>query len=231
MKLRIAWQMSHSTRSSRFLRWSRNVFFVIGILALGYCGYAVLDAKIYQGYQTQRFQRAAKEAKSSSHMGANVIPPATVPSPVQVTSPGAASFGITGRAGSPLGQIEIPKIGLAVMILEGTDNRTLRRAVGHIPETALPGEPGNIAIAGHRDTFFRHLRDLEKNDEITLTTLDNTYRYLVDFSEVVGPNDTEVLNASDIAILTLVTCYPPSYIGPAPKRLIVRAHMIPEPVD
>jgi sortase A len=230
MKVRIARQMSASTHTSRFLRWSRNVFFIIGILALGYCGYAVLDANIYQGYQTQRFQRA-REAKSSSHTDANVIPPAAVPSPMRVTSPSATNFGITGRAGSPLGQIEIPKIGLAVMILEGTDNRTLRRAVGHIPETALPGEPGNIAIAGHRDTFFRHLRDLEKNDEITLTTLDNRYRYRVDFSEVVGPNHTEVLEASDKAILTLVTCYPPSYIGPAPKRLIVRAHMNPEPLD
>jgi sortase A len=114
------------------------------------------------------------------------------------------------------------------MILEGTDNRTLRRGVGHIPYTALPGQRGNVGIAGHRDTFFRGLRNIARNDEITLTTLEGTFRYDVDFSEVVEPNDTEVLDPSSDATLTLVTCYPFSYVGPAPKRLIVRAHMIPE---
>lgn len=208
MRLLIESQSTHPKRAISILRWSRNVLFIVGILALGYYGGVALDAKIYQRFQTQQFQRAAEEAKPLS--------------PLRLTSPGAPRY---VRAGSPLGQIQIRKIGLAVMILEGTDKRTLRRAVGHISATALPGEAGNVAIAGHRDTFFRNLRTLEKNDEITLTTLDNTYRYLVDFSEVVEPNDTEVLEASDNATLTLVTCYPTWYVGPAPKRLIVHAHL------
>ena len=113
------------------------------------------------------------------------------------------------------------------MIMEGTDRRTLRRAVGHIPGTPLPGQPGNVVITGHRDTFFRGLRNIHQDDEITLTTLKGTFRYHVDFTEVVGPQHRGVLDHSDDAILTLVTCYPFYYVGPAPKRFIVRAHRLP----
>ena len=113
------------------------------------------------------------------------------------------------------------------MILEGTDARTLRRAVGHIPGTPLPGQRGNVAITGHRDTFFRPLRNIRKYDEIRLTTLSGSYRYRVDSIKVVEPEDMEVLDNSDDAILTLVTCYPFYFVGPAPKRFIVRAHRIP----
>jgi sortase A len=113
------------------------------------------------------------------------------------------------------------------MISEGTDRRTLRRAVGHIPGTPLPGQQGNVVIAGHRDTFFRALGNIHNDDEITLTTLDGTYRYLVDSTQVVAPEDTQALDDSDDTILTLVTCYPFYFVGPAPKRFIVRAHKIP----
>jgi sortase A len=112
------------------------------------------------------------------------------------------------------------------MILEGTDARTLRRAVGHIPGTAFPGQPGNVAIAGHRDTFFRALRNVRLDDEIILATLDGSYRYRVDSIKVVGPEDTKVLDHSSNDILTLVTCYPFYFVGPAPRRFIVRAQKI-----
>src|SRR5208283_982532 len=138
----------------------------------------------------------------------------------------AQSFGIDGLAGSPLGRIEISSVGLAAMIMEGIDGRTLRHAVGHIPGTALPGQPGNVALAGHRDTFFRGLRNIHKDDEITLTTLHGCYRYRVDWTEVVEPEDTKVLDATPGDSLTLVACYPFYYVGPAPKRFIVRAHRI-----
>jgi sortase A len=104
-----------------------------------------------------------------------------------------------------VGRIEISAIGLDAMIQEGTDARTLRRAVGHIPGTPLPGQQGNVAITAHRDTFFRPLRNIHKDDEITLTTLNGSYRYRVDSIKVVEPKDTEVLDDSDDAILTLVT--------------------------
>ena len=126
-----------------------------------------------------------------------------------------------------MGRIEISTIGLTAMIQEGTDARTLRRAVGHIPGTPLPGQQGNVVITGHRDTFFRPLHNIRKDDEITLTTLNGSYRYRVDSTEVVEPENTEALADSDDAVLTLVTCYPFYFVGPAPKRFIVRAHMIP----
>jgi sortase A len=129
--------------------------------------------------------------------------------------------------GSSLGLIEIRSIGLSAMIAEGDNGRILRRAVGHITGSALPGQQGNVVIAGHRDTFFRPLRNIHMDDEITLTTLNGTYRYRVDSIQVVEPEDTEVLDRSDDAILTLVTCYPFYYVGPAPKRFVVRAHRIP----
>jgi sortase A len=228
MKHHIQLQPGQPAGASSLLSWSRNILFVIGIVALSTYGYSVLDARIFQAYQTQRFQQAVKEAQPSAIVNASVNPPAKVPSPVQMTSRSTAIFTMTGQGDSPLGQIVIPRIGLAVMIVEGTGNRALRRAVGHIPQTALPGKPGNVGIAGHRDTFFRNLTNIQKNDEITLTTLDSSHRYLVDFSEVVGPDQIEVLEPSANAILTLVTCYPTWYIGPAPQRLIVRAHMVPE---
>jgi sortase A len=229
MKVQIKTKPDHPERVLSLLRWSRNILFAIGILAVGYYGYAVTDARIFQGYQRRQFERSVKSAPSDFSMGEahNAQIPTEASLPV-VASSSASGVSAVSHPGNLLGQLEIKKIGLAVMVLEGVDNRSLRRAVGHIPETALPGQPGNVAIAGHRDTFFRELRNITKGDEITLTTLQGPIRYAVDFSEVVGPNDTGVLNPSSDSILTLVTCYPFYYVGPAPKRLIVRAHMIPD---
>ena len=125
-----------------------------------------------------------------------------------------------------MGRIEIARIGLTAVIMEGIDGRTLRRAVGHIRGTPLPGQQGNVAIAGHRDTFFRPLRNVKHDDEITLTTLDGSFHYLVDSTQVVAPEDVQVLDNSGGMILTLVTCYPFYFVGPSPNRFIVRAHRI-----
>ena len=110
------------------------------------------------------------------------------------------------------------------IIVEGTSGRALRRAVGHITGTALPGETGNVVVAGHRDTFFRALRNIREDDEVTLTTPDGAYRYRVDSIAVVEPEDTQVLSDSGESVLTLVTCYPFYFVGPAPQRFVVRAH-------
>ena len=210
MKLRIARHASRSTHTSRFLRWSRDTFLVVGVLALGYSGFVLLDTKLYQAYQTRRFQQQLSSVRPAIASAGDVpdLPVAPIPR-------------------GALGRIEIARISLAAMILEGTDGRTLRRAVGHIPGTPLPGQQGNVAITGHRDTFFRPLRNVQRDDEITLTTLGGTYRYLVDSTQVVAPEDMYVLDDSSDEILTLVTCYPFYFVGPAPKRFIVRAHQIP----
>jgi sortase A len=178
-------------------------------MILGYCGFVLLDAKLYQAHETRQFQQQIKDFKPA------------------IASEGSVhEVSFHPLTGKPLGEIELTRIGVTAMILEGTDDRTLRRAVGHIPGTPLPGQPGNVAIAGHRDTFFRALRDVRQDDEITLMTLEGSYRYRVDSISVVGPEDTQVLNNSGGDILTLVTCYPFYFVGPAPRRFIVRAQRI-----
>jgi len=198
-----------SRRTQTILRWSRNVFLIVGVLILGYCGFVLLDAKVYQVHETRHFQQQIKDFK---------------PAIASEGSVHEVSFHLL--TGKPLGEIELTRIGVTAMILEGTDDRTLRRAVGHIPGTPLPGQPGNVAIAGHRDTFFRALRNVRRDDEITVTTFDGSNRYRVDSTQVVEPEDTQVLNNSGGDILTLVTCYPFYFVGPAPKRFIVRAQKL-----
>ena len=128
--------------------------------------------------------------------------------------------------GAALGRLEIPEVGLSVMVLDGTDEVILDRAVGRIEGTARPGEPGNLGIAGHRDGYFRGLRHLAEGDEITLTTLDGVARYRVERTLVVSPERVDVLAPSDEPILTLVTCFPFYYVGDAPERFIVQARQV-----
>ena len=226
MNFKIKRQKAHPTRIARILRWGQYFFFVVGVLALSYCATVLLEGWLFQTYQTWRFERALKDSQTSAR---TIKQPASSPLSAQAEADRARaeSFGIDGLAGSPLGRIEISSIGVVAMIMEGTDGRTLRHAVGHIPGTALPGQQGNVALAGHRDTFFRGLRNINKDDEITLTTLHGSYRYRVDSTQVVEPRDTEVLDATTDNILTLVTCYPFYFVGPAPKRFIVSAHRFP----
>ena len=211
-------------RTRSFLRWSGHFFSLIGILALGYVGFVLGYSRLYQAYLNRRFEQELKIARPPA--GSGEKSPSS-PLPTAPSDADRASVEIAPSEGSPLGRIEIGSIGLSAMILEGTDTKTLRRAVGHIIRTALPGHQGNVAIAGHRDTFFRGLDKILKDDEITLTTLDGTYRYRVDSTQVVEPEDIWVLDHSDDAILTLVTCYPFFFVGPAPQRFIVRALRIP----
>jgi sortase A len=129
------------------------------------------------------------------------------------------------QPGAVIGRVEVPRLRLSAMAREGVDTGTLGRAVGHVPGTALPGERGNAALAGHRDTFFRKLKDVRKGDAIVVTTERGRYRYVVRDTHVVDPADVWVLDPTDGPTLTLVTCYPFNYLGSAPRRFIVRASM------
>jgi sortase A len=164
----------------------------------------LLDARFYQAEQARRFDQALKG----------------------ISAVRAESRDLPVPEGAALGRIEISRVGLKAMVQEGIDERTLRHAVGHIPGTPLPGQRGNVAFAGHRDTFFRGLRNVRLGDEITVTTLNGTYNYHVNSTKVVKPEETEVLDATNDDILTLVTCYPFNFVGSAPRRFIVRAHRI-----
>jgi sortase A len=128
-------------------------------------------------------------------------------------------------APAPLAVLRIPSIHLVVPILEGTDDFTLNRAVGHIEGTPEPGQNGNVCIAGHRDGFFRVLKDIHQGDSIELITLNQNIRYVVDELLIVSPQDISVLQPRPNASLTLVTCYPFYFVGSAPQRFIVHASM------
>ncbi len=184
------------------LCWSR-FFFLAGVIALGYVAYTLIDTQLYQTRARDQFEELKAPLKATN---TKTIAPIV--------------------AGAPLGRIEISSLGVGAMILEGIDDKTLRRAVGHIPGTAVPGQSGNVALAGHRDTFFRGLRNVHKDDEITLETLAGSYRYRVDQIQIVLPGDIGLLKNSGQPTLTLVTCYPFSFVGSAPQRFVVQAHRL-----
>jgi sortase A len=123
----------------------------------------------------------------------------------------------------PLATLRIARIGVRVNVLEGTDDWTLNRAVGHIAGTPKPGSAGNVALAGHRDGFFRPLKDIAIGDLIEVMTAEGVDRYRVTKTWIVAPADVWVLDPTESSSLTLVTCYPFYFIGSAPKRFIVRA--------
>jgi sortase A len=200
MKVGIRRQL-FSTPTRWLLRRSQYLFFITGILALGYVGFTVLEARVYQV--------SAKRSLETQIQVENEHGP-SAPKPAV-------------KNGDVLGRLDIPRLGVSVAVLQGTNSRILRLGVGHIGGTALPGEPGNSGIAGHRDTFFRELKDVHKNDEIELQTANGRFRYQVDWAKVVAPDDRTVLTSSTESALTLVTCYPFYFVGPSPKRFVVRA--------
>jgi sortase A len=187
------------------VRWLERVLLVIGIASLGYYAYVSAEAALYQ----------AVEDRELDAILASGPPPNVIPTRVRGT--------VTPAAGSAIGRIEIPRLGVSAIIRAGSDARTLRLAVGYIPGTALPGQRGNTGLAAHRDTFFRRLRDIRADDEIRIVTKDATFHYSVDRTRIVQPKDVWVLNPTPNPALTLVTCYPFNYVGSAPQRFIVRA--------
>ncbi len=125
-----------------------------------------------------------------------------------------------------IGRLEVTRLGLSAIVMEGTGTAVLRHAAGHIAGTPLPGQPGNTGISAHRDTLFRPLRNIRMRDVITLTTPQGTYKYSVRSTQIVEPENITVLASGPGETLTLVTCYPFYFIGPAPKRFIVTAKRI-----
>jgi LPXTG-site transpeptidase (sortase) family protein len=127
--------------------------------------------------------------------------------------------------GTPLTRIQIPRIKLDAVITEGVSQHALRLGPGHLQYSAIPGEIGNSVIAAHRDSFFRHIYELKAGDDIYVERLGKQFHYVVTGKRVVQPSDVSVLDNSSEARLTLITCYPIHYIGPAPERLVVVAKL------
>ena len=131
------------------------------------------------------------------------------------------------QKGKPIGVLEIPRLGLSSVVLEGDDVAALLLGVGHLSDTPLPWHDGNSVFAAHRDTFFRPLAGIRRNDIITFSTADAEFEYVVKELKIVEPTDLDVLDPTPSATLTLITCYPFDYVGPAPNRFIVKAERRP----
>jgi sortase A len=192
----------NNTARAGIRSWLGNVLLLAGAIAITVSAGSFLGMTVWQKWQNREFDRQRTAPQTSSQ-------------------PRIKTGDIVGRLG-------IPRLKVRAMVREGTNERTLSLALGHIPSTALPGQKGNIGIAGHRDTLFRSLRNVAANDEITFETPGATYVYRVKTTQIVKPEDVQVLNPGPTRELTLVTCYPFEYVGSAPDRYIVKAQLISE---
>lgn len=230
-----------------FLRGLRGLLLILGLCGVGYYGYALGDQYVYQAYENWAFdqQIAGRHGVTFSDYireqtpfgflaGSATAKPVTVkPAELELTRP---------AEGSLLGRIEIGRLNLSAIVREGVDSKTLSTAVGHVPSTALPGQTGNFAIAAHRDTLFRALKDIKKDDIVAFQSAAETYSYKVVATKIVTPSDVSVLHSDGGGIipaeeatgaptetrrlLTMITCYPFYYVGAAPKRFIVEAELV-----
>jgi sortase A len=174
-----------------------------GVAALAYVAATAVYATLYQGYQSWRF-------KAELAVSRDIRRP-ILEAPTDL------------HEGDLLGRIDIDRIGLSVMVLQGIEESTLIAGAGHVPGTSLPGSEGNAVIAAHRDTFFRKLERILPGDRIRVATFRGSYNYIVGSVETVDPTDTQVMESRDYRELTLITCFPFYFVGAAPRRFIVHA--------
>lgn len=182
----------------RRARWAALLLALPGALSLGYAAFLYFDGVIHQWRYERIFERKRTGA-----------------------------VGSVNAAEEPVARIAIPRLAVSAMVLDGVGDETLRRAVGRVPGTATPGATGNVVLAAHRDTFFRPLRDIRRNDEIRVETVTGgVYRYVVESTRVVEPDEVSVLRPTSEPTLTLLTCYPFEFVGPAPQRFVVTARQV-----
>jgi sortase A len=196
-------------RTDRLVRWIERGLVVLGSSCLIWVGATAMHAVTYQAEQNARLARLGA---ATDHLAADRA---------------LDSVASHHEAALPIGRLEIPRVGLSAIVMEGDDEDTLKIAVGHLPDTPLPWQDGNAVLAGHRDTFFRPIRRLHTGDEIRLVTPRGTFRYRATRQLVVEPDELWVLDSSPTA-LTLITCYPFNLVGPAPRRFVVHAERIVE---
>ncbi len=194
------------------LRISANLLIVTGLGAGLYSAWSLMDGAAYQQAQRAVFLRPVEAAR----------PLADAPQTVDLW----ASAALTEQDSGILGELKIASVDLDVMVGEGLDKETLRRAAGHLESSAKPGQPGNVVLLGHRDTFFRPLRNLKRGDIAELRTRAGVFRYRIETTEIVMPEEVDVELRSDHAELMLVTCYPFYMVGPSPKRFVAQGRLI-----
>ncbi len=207
--------------------WLERFLLVIGIVLLAVYSTVRVDGWV----QSRAALRSFEQQKLDGQSGQATLP--------ELSSNAISDFRLWSRTRMrlypisrsmatqpPLAVLRIPKIGLQVPVAEGTDEVTLNWAVGRVAGTAKPDEPGNIGIAGHRDSFFRALKDVALGDVLELETLSKRATYVVDDIEIVEPDDTDIFAPRGRPAITLVTCYPFYFIGSAPQRYAVHALLV-----
>ena len=213
--------MASETARKRLVLLER-VLILGAVVCLCWCVFVVTRARHYQS----RYPPAVSSAPASLAPAPSAEPPAA---PSKETAAPPLATGPTGLPiGEAMGRIEVPRLHVSAAVANGDDDGTLRVAIGHLPDTPFPWEAGgNSALAGHRDTFFRQLRNIRVGDEMRVATPYGDFSYQVSRTKIVTPDDLSVLEPTTEPTLTLITCYPFSYVGHAPKRFIVQAVRVP----
>jgi len=217
----------------RVLALTADSLILAGLFGLVVWAWGLSEGALYQYVQRVQFARdIAGDGAGAETQKATLAPPPRLDS--------SPSLGSEVRPSRPLlpnlhplftrdpqliGELDAPEIGLSVMIRDGVDDVTLRRAAGHLPSSALPGESGNFVLLGHRDTFFRPLRDIHRGDPLRIRTRGGQFTYVVESFEVTEPESVK-FDSGPSPSATLVTCFPFTYIGPAPRRFVVHARLI-----
>jgi len=192
------------SEQSSVLRSVARLFLWLGVVMLAYAGGTTAYSEAFQRYQLRKFEQAPQ----SRPKGSRTAGPEESPDL---------------HEGDVVGKLEVSRIGLSVVVLQGIEESTLVLGAGHVPGTPLPSVEGNVVIAAHRDTFFRKLNVIVPGDRIRLTVRTRTYEYVVDSMDIVDPVITTPMESRGYPELTLITCYPFYFVGAAPKRFIVRA--------
>ena len=198
------------------LRWIERTLLTAGVVLGAWCAAVLVEARFHQAVPVVPLQVTQTAVPVLPGEGGSSAPRPAAPSAPVV--------------GSVIAKLDAPSVQMTTTVLEGSDDATLSRGAGHIEDTPFPGQPGNIGIAGHRDTVFRPLRRIKVGDPLQITTADRTYRYRISKTLIVGPDDVYVLDPTERSTVTLVTCYPFDFIGHAPKRFIVQAELT-DPVE
>jgi sortase A len=194
------------------LRWLERGLLAAGVGLAAWCAVVLVEAQFHNSL-TVSAPLTVTQTVLPGDSGTPARQPASTAAPA---------------TGTLLGRLAAPSVNMSTTVLEGSDDATLSRGSGHIEDTPFPGQPGNVGIAGHRDTTFRPLRHIRVGDPLEFTTADRLYRYRISKAFIVGPDDVYVLDPTDQPTLTLVTCYPFEFVGHAPRRFIVQAQLVGE---
>src|SRR3954464_1175212 len=208
----------------KIINWTQRLLLLLGLFLIAIYGAAYVHKEISSRAQLERFDSLRKQTPVQGTE--TLVPESRFAVDFRLWSAKRIAEyedSFAQHVSLPLAVLRISKFQLRVPVLEGTDELTLNRGIGHIAGTARPDEQGNIGLAGHRDGFFRVLKDISPGDTIELQTTRATDHFVVDQIVLVRPDDVSVLQPTLGRSLTLVTCYPFYFIGSAPQRYIVRA--------